>query len=457
MKLKKFKEKNKKKKFIIIFTIGCILILSGIYFYTSFAVFSEEKNFNVINGSYQDPGDLYFAVYVDGEITNTFPLKDSGYYFEKGNCTNGVTIHWNNYAWKADVDYGEYNASDGMATRVKCSLNFKKSHFSENVTACGQAGSSAANCIVQNIDDNPIELLYDNTADNNIRYVGKNPNNYIYYNNELWRIIGVMNNVENGSGLKESRLKIIRDNYIGSYSWDTSNENAGHGINEWSQSDVMKLLNPGYEGESVGGSLYYNRKNGSCYTSLYNGNKSCDFTATGLTTEAKSLFTSAVWNTGSNGNEFYYDRMLITDFYSAERSNNNGKICTNNSYCNDQVARNTKWTGYVGLIYPSDYGYATSGGENISRDICLNEFLHNLNNWKECYQNNWLSETTKWTMTPHADKEGSYTAFYMNSNGSLTYNACYDTIAVFPVVYLKSNVRIIGGTGKEDNPYILGA
>ena len=66
MKLEKFKVKNNKKKFIIIFTVCCILLLAGVILYNSFAVFTEEKEFNVINGQYQDPGDLYFAYYVDG-------------------------------------------------------------------------------------------------------------------------------------------------------------------------------------------------------------------------------------------------------------------------------------------------------------------------------------------------------------------------------------------------------
>ena len=71
MKLEKFKVKNTKKKFIIIFTVCCILLLAGVILYNSFAVFTSDKQFNVINGQYQDPGDLYFTVYMDGEITNT--------------------------------------------------------------------------------------------------------------------------------------------------------------------------------------------------------------------------------------------------------------------------------------------------------------------------------------------------------------------------------------------------
>ena len=61
MKLEKFKEKNSKKKFIIGFTMCCIFLLVGVFFGMSFAAFTEEKEFNVINGTYQDPGDIYFA------------------------------------------------------------------------------------------------------------------------------------------------------------------------------------------------------------------------------------------------------------------------------------------------------------------------------------------------------------------------------------------------------------
>ena len=65
MKLERFKEKDSKRKFIIIFTVCCILLLAGVILYNSFAVFTEEEQFNVINGEYLDPGDLYFTVYVD--------------------------------------------------------------------------------------------------------------------------------------------------------------------------------------------------------------------------------------------------------------------------------------------------------------------------------------------------------------------------------------------------------
>jgi len=54
------------------------------------------------------------------------------------------------------------------------------------------------------------ELIDDETIDHNLRYVGASPNNYVRFNNELWRVIGVMNNVGDGNGNSETRLKIIR-------------------------------------------------------------------------------------------------------------------------------------------------------------------------------------------------------------------------------------------------------
>ena len=125
MKLERFKEKNNKKKFIIIFTVCCILLLAGVFLYTSFAVFTEEKQFNVINGTYQDPGDIYFAIYIDDKIVQELPSKTAGYVFdtEKSTCTNNVGISWNHDDWHADLDFSNYQV-ESMG-RTKCTVYFK--------------------------------------------------------------------------------------------------------------------------------------------------------------------------------------------------------------------------------------------------------------------------------------------------------------------------------------------
>ena len=60
----------------------------------------------------------------------------------------------------------------------------------------------------------------------------------------------------------------------------------------------MKLLNGGYENESVGGSLYYNRGSGTCYNGSNNATVSCDFGEVGLSEEAKSMTSRVVWYLG---------------------------------------------------------------------------------------------------------------------------------------------------------------
>ena len=297
-------------------------------------------------------------------------------------------------------------------------------------------------------------LAYDGTSDNNLRYVGANPCNYVKVDNEIWRIIGLMNNIDDGTGKKETRIKLIRNESIGTYSWDTSESsiNSGYGVNEWSQADLMKLLNPGYESESVGGSLYYNNSSGNC--SSYSGTIACDFTTTGLKTNLKNLVGNTLWNTGTNGTNDYSSASngLASHFYSYERSSNNGKICPSGSYCNDTVTRTTTWNGKIGLMYLSDYGYATSGGTSMNRTSCLAKELYNWDGASDCYNNDWLynSSNSQWTISPFADSSFAFNVFYV---GDIYAN---NIGLVRPSVYLISKTSILGGEGTLENPYEIG-
>ena len=295
----------------------------------------------------------------------------------------------------------------------------------------------------------------------NIRYIGKDPNNYVSFDGDIWRIIGVMNNIDNGNNKKEKRVKIIRNESIGNYSWDTSDSsaNGGYGINEWSQADLMKLLNPGYESEMVGGSLYWNNKSGKCYVDENNGTEDCNFTNTGIKEKLKNMIGNAVWNTGSNGSSYSFYATKTAKFYELERSNNTGKICTSGTYCNDTIERTTTWTGKIGLMYPSDYGYATSGGSQVYRKTCLNKELYNWNNGNisDCKNNDWLfnRSDSQWTLSPFAFSSSDASNAFSGCGGSIDYDNVYLTNIVAPVGYLLSNVKISSGTGTSDDPYIL--
>ena len=117
----------------------------------------------------------------------------------------------------------------------------------------------------------------------------------------------------------------------------------------------------------------------------------------------------------------------------------------------------TEWTGQIGLMYSSDYGYATSGGSSVNRASCLAKELYNWDSssYSDCKNNDWLYDSSnhQWTLTPSSVTSTDVLSLY--SDGHVG-NAWYSTaLAVSPALYLSSNVRINGGDGSHDNPYTL--
>ena len=280
-------------------------------------------------------------------------------------------------------------------------------------------------------------------ATTDYRYIGANPNNYVKFNDELWRIIGVFD-VDDGTGKIEKRMKIIRNKSIGNYSWDNKNTSTGaegdYGKNNWSDARLNYLLNPGHESETNGGSLYWNRKSGNCYSGQNNSTTSCDFTSTGLTDSAKSMIGDAKWYLGAIST---YDNVTLPMFYTRERGTT------------VYSGRSTNWTGKVGLMYPSDYGYATSGGSGTNRAGCMSMPLYNWGSrFSDCKNNDWLSmSVTQCTMSPRADD--SRDVFTVIGTGPVTDYSASSSIAGRPVVHLKSTIKVISGSGTTTSPYIL--
>ena len=282
------------------------------------------------------------------------------------------------------------------------------------------------------------------------RYIGSDPNNYVTFNNETWRIIGVFS-VDDGTGNVEQRLKLIRNESIGYYSWDNT---FPYGTNNWTDARLNYLLNEGHESEENGGSLYWNSGSGTCYYGNNNVTVPCDFTETGLGSNARNMIGDTLWYLGgSNGysnitTSMYYERERGTTVYSGG---------------------DTSWVEKVGLMYPSDYGYATSGGTTTNRNSCLNETFNNWLDLSDCYTNNWLyiyspsSLYGQWTLTSDSSSLGSPRTMLVTSNGwiiswrpnSVDELGSLLAIAVRPSVFLKSNVKIIAGDGSSSNPYML--
>ena len=279
-------------------------------------------------------------------------------------------------------------------------------------------------------------LKKDNTPDQNIRYYGSDPNNYVSFNNELWRIIGVFGN----------NVKLVRSEKLGDLSWDSSEEsiNAGGGVNEWSQADLQVYLNK----------MYYGGTSVTCYNGENNTTTTCP---TGTIDEtSKSLIDYHTWNTGApNYNTLYNSTTKSFDtieFYKAERGSVNGKTCSSGTYCNDTVTRTTEWPGYIGLPYVTDWAYA-SGEDDCNTKIDVSSTY-------KCKNNNWMhygstNNDTTWVMSPFALPVNANVVWHVRGGGRTGNVGAARPLSAFPTIYLKSNVLIESGNGTSSDPYKL--
>ena len=292
-----------------------------------------------------------------------------------------------------------------------------------------------------NVTNNGIKYQYDITnglmkdADGNIRYSGLGDRNYVLFNCntypntscETWRIIGVF----------DGKVKLIRNESIGTYHWDnkdtTTGAEADYGSNDWTTARLMKLLNPGYTKESVNNSLYYNSKGGQCYAGANNAETPCDFTYTGIKNDTtRNMIADAKWSLLGwldEGVNVYADQ-------SYKLENTSGTVYTGNK---------TSWTGKIALPYPSDYAYSAYLGKCTST---LGEYS-NCSSWMKTMFN---SKTIA-LLTPIVS---SSFVFHV-AGGCLDLGEPYAALdsEIFPTLYLNTNVSIKTGSGTLNSPYQL--
>ena len=331
---------------------------------------------------------------------------------------------------------------------VPSGINLVTGSCTESTKAATLISNLYKNATKTPITNNSITYQYDTTNSlmkdtaGNIRYYGASPKNYIYFNcskytNQLsstcekWRIIGVFN----------GKLKLIRGSQIGKYSWDNKNTSTGaetnNGKNDWTDARLMKLLNPGYESEPTGGSLYYNAKSGNCYYGQNNATTTCNFTSTGIkNNKTRNAISETAYHLGGWNVHTIYSNQI----YNYERGT---KVYSE---------RPNASLGKIALAYPSDYGYAT----DLSK---CSQNLYNYNN-STCTDNNWIKPIITnngnaygWLLTQYSDS--SNVAWVVKSTGNISNRNVYCTNGITPVLYLDPSVDIKSGTGTSTAPYQL--
>ena len=230
-------------------------------------------------------------------------------------------------------------------------------------------------------------------GDNSYRYAGANPNNYVCFGSNdatcpednLYRIIGVF----------EGQVKLIKSTSIGNYVWNSEKANT------WNQSikpDIYTTLNE----------TYYHGLEGQ-------------------------------WQLLISSNDWYVNRGNVA---FAGISNSTIKEVFTNEINEVRLVENMK----IGLMYASDYGYASSS-ENWLLNLVEYNSDSNINN-------NWMfTNINEWTLTLNVVNE--IYSFYIDSSGIVecrNFNVD-SSLAVRPSFYLKSDVELMGGTGTVSDPY----
>ena len=275
------------------------------------------------------------------------------------------------------------------------------------------------------------------------RYYGKSPNNYICLDMEgqstcpdkhLYRIIGsIYEEKENTNRIKVIKATPLTDGTTNGFSWDYKSD--GTYDNIWatitsgnysnsltSGSQIMKLLNSGLWWNGTSGSYYNNS------TTATNVN----FTNYKLNDKAKSYITTSRYYLGG----YTGDTPKTNEMYGYERGTL--RFDTN---------RPLYWDGMVGLMYPSDYGYAA--GNTCVNGTKLYDYEVG------CMNKDWLynAGVNQWLMSPYSSISGG--AFGVDSSGYGGRYRVFNAYSARPVFYLSSSTIISDGEGTLNNPYIL--
>ncbi len=377
-----------KKVRIVSISIVLVILLIGIIMMNN----NSNNKYSFIQDG------IKYAITLDGNKVTSFPPK--GMYKAQVTC-EGADGRWLYDDWKLAI---ENITSDD----VTCDINFStitKTNLNDYIISL--AGTTQGTGEVVN--------------ENGYRYEGKNPNNYIWFNNEYWRIIGVFDSASHGKSGK-NLVKIIRAETLDFLAWHKSGENY------WTASSLKLLLNGAYYNAQDGTSSGY------CYGYSTTATANCDYTKRGIQSGYRGMIANVTWYLGGCSNE----RSTAKDFYECERGTT---VCS---------GRPTSTTGYIGLMYPSDYAYS------VLASSCARTKMVGGYSGEECAGQSWLyGKGHEWTLTttyPYC-----YDAYNVNYVGYTSMgNGTRNGYGSRPVLYLDASVYKIDGDGSLKNPFIVG-
>ena len=282
------------------------------------------------------------------------------------------------------------------------------------------------------------------TNSHEYRYIGAEVNNYVKFNNDLYRIIGVFDS--NSHGVTGTELvKLIRARSIGGYSWGVYNTDSSTGTysgcaNDWtgkatkSKANLNVLLNEYFYNKTETSSTYGDCANWTYYFSNndYKTKDCSDIITYGIDSSLRGYIETTTWYLNGSGTV-----QSKQNWYLCERG---GNSCTPSGPNQGDASVTSK----IGLMYLSDYLYASGYYASTNTTTQGTSYFGN---------KNWLYKGFEWTLTPYA--ANADTVWIVASSGGGDYKGENYPYASRPAFYLKSSVYVTGGDGSFDNPYTI--
>ena len=251
--------------------------------------------------------------------------------------------------------------------------------------------------------------------------------NYISFNNETWRIVGIFK--ETTSNGEEQLVKIVKDSALTNLPKTVS----GGGITYTFSTDTTKA--------------YFNNPQAG-----YTGNKN-DWTKSGMMYYLNNEYLNSIDSKYLNmiedvtyhlGNSYW--NYTNINSYTEERGTSicaSGVNSNNDNTCQVWYNNQATWTGKIALLYASDQIY-TRNKSNWS----FSSFTSKDEGW-------FTKSNTFWLLSPGATANTLNTI--ANSDGTVNDYGEVDSkeYEIYPSLYLKASTIITSGDGTIDNPYVL--
>ena len=328
--------------------------------------------------------------------SNTWPTVVYIFNSELSKCVQGSKLSWDDTNKKVVM---EGNVSD------KCYVYFDAIVPPKVLSDVCNGGESLSSCIIElsNKSESTLINIYyhdsgltNGAGDNSYRYAGASADvkNYICLGSSeetcpednLYRIIGVFG--DNNHGVTGQQLvKVIKTISYGTFAWNSISSN------DWTSASLNETLNSTFKTEKLSG--------------------------------IEDKIAEVSWKVSGYSTTFATAKTV----YTAEITN----------------AYKTH-TSKIGLMYPSDYGYATTQ-DYWTTDLDSYD--------SSAYKKDWLYlGSTEWLLSPGTGSSSS--AWYVSSNGNVrySYGLAY-TYAVRPSFYLLSTVGYASGDGSQNSPILI--